>query len=112
MWDFVNSELFKTILGVTMPFISAIIIVVCRLIASRVKNEKLRRLISVLPEAMITAERNGGSSTDKLNFAVSFVKEKIKGLSTAIIKDFIENAISISKNVNADKKYSIYSRGS
>lgn len=86
------------------------LIFVFKLISSRVKNEKLKRLFDILPECMRIAEENGGSSEDKLNRAVLEIKNRLKGLKESYIKTVIENAIKISKECNSKDNVRVESR--
>lgn len=81
-------------------FLLALICYGIRSIAKKVTNDKLRRLIELLPDALEAAEQNGGSAQQKLTFATNYLTKRIKGLSIETITDAIENGITISKTVN------------
>lgn len=85
-------------------FLLALICYSIRCIANKVTNDKLRRLIEILPDALEAAEKNGGSSQQKLTFATNYITTRIKNLSIAIITDAIENGITVSKVINVRSK--------
>lgn len=64
------------------------------------ENNKIQRLIEILPEAMQYAENQGGSAQQKLSIAVDYITKRIKGLSLEIITDAIEKGIVTSKTIN------------
>lgn len=98
--EFFTSGVGVTILSAVMPlFVSAIVLLI-RLIASRIKNKNIRRLIEILPDAMEFAESSGQKGSIKLDLALSYIKDAIKNLSDDIITEYIEKAITISKTVN------------
>lgn len=74
---------------------------VSQLIASKVKNSRLKQMFSVLPDAMEKAEVAGHNSSEKLQIAVEYIQAEVKHLSRSTIVQAIEDAIKISKTVNA-----------
>lgn len=102
-------EWFTTDVGIsTLTSIGTFLLVlICygiRCIANKVTNDKLRMLIEILPEALESAEKNGGSAQQKLTFATNYITTRIKNLPIAIITDAIENGITVSKSVNVRSK--------
>lgn len=97
--DYIKSPEFLKIVSTLTPIFIFLVSLICSLIRSKTKNEKLRRLTEILPEAMIAAENSGGEPVEKLFCCLNYIKERVK-LSDATIVDAIENAITISKNVN------------
>lgn len=81
------------------------LILVFKLVASGVKNEKLKKLILILPDALEYAERNGTNPSSKLDLCVEYIQERIKKLSRSIIVDFIESGVAISKS-DVNREYS------
>lgn len=102
--EFFTSGVGVTILSAVMPlFVSAIVLLI-RLIASKIKNKNIRRLIEILPDAMEFAEKSGQSGSTKLELAINYIKNAIADLSEDIITEYIEKAIIISKSVNTHKQ--------
>lgn len=85
-------------------FLLALICYGIRCLAKKVTNDRLRRLIEILPDALEAAENNGGSAQQKLTFATEYLTKRIKGLPVDVITDAIENGITISKTVNVRSK--------
>ena len=96
----IRSPAFSTITMVVL----CIITLVLKLISSKVKNEKIKHIIDILPDAMIKAETEGTTPSNKLEIAIKYIKDKVKSISDNDIINMIENAIIISKNVNYTPK--------
>lgn len=102
--EFFTSGVGVTILSAVMPLLVSAIVLLIRLIASRIKNKNIRRLIEILPDAMEFAEKSGQSGSTKLELAINYIKNAIANLSEDIITEYIEKAIIISKSVNTHKQ--------
>lgn len=77
-----------------------IVIFVIVFLISKIKNSTLKKMASLLPEAMIYAESNGTSPEEKLTLCINYIKDRVKFVTKKTIKVFIEGGIVISKNVN------------
>ena len=97
---FFSSDVGITILSSVIPLLVSLVVLLIRLIASKIKNKNIRRLIEILPDAMEFAESSGQKGPIKLDLALSYIKDAIKNLSDEIITEYIEKAITISKSVN------------
>lgn len=97
---FFASDVGITILSSVIPLLVSLVVLIIRLIASKIKNKNIRRLIEILPDAMEFAESSGQKGSIKLDLALSYIKDAIKNLSDEIITEYIEKAITISKSVN------------
>lgn len=97
---FFSTDVGITILSSVIPLLVSLVVLIIRLIASKIKNKNIRRLIEILPDAMEFAESSGQSGSIKLDLALSYIKDAIKNLSDEIITEYIEKAITISKTVN------------
>lgn len=97
---FFSSDVGITILSSVIPLLVSLVVLLIRLIASKIKNKNIRRLIEILPDAMEFAESSGQKGSIKLDLALSYIKDAIKNLSDDIITEYIEKAITISKSVN------------
>lgn len=97
---FFSTDVGITILSSVIPLLVSLVVLIIRLIASKIKNKNIRRLIEILPEAMEFAESSGQKGSIKLDLALSYIKDAIKNLSDDIITEYIEKAITISKSVN------------
>lgn len=97
---FFSSDVGITILSSVIPLLVSLVVLIIRLIASKIKNKNIRRLIEILPDAMEFAESSGQKGSIKLDLALSYIKDAIKNLSDDIITEYIEKAITISKSVN------------
>ena len=97
---FFSSDVGITILSSVIPLLVSLVVLIIRLIASKIKNKNIRRLIEILPDAMEFAEASGQKGSIKLDLALSYIKDAIKNLSDDIITEYIEKAITISKSVN------------
>lgn len=97
---FFSSDVGITILSSVIPLLVSLVVLIIRLIASKIKNKNIRRLIEILPDAMEFAESSGQKGSIKLDLALSYIKDAIKNLSDEIITEYIEKAITISKSVN------------
>lgn len=97
---FFSSDVGITILSSVIPLLVSLVVLLIRLIASKIKNKNIRRLIEILPDAMEFAESSGQKGSIKLDLALSYIKDAIKNLSDDIITEYIEKAITISKTVN------------
>lgn len=97
---FFSSDVGITILSSVIPLLVSLVVLIIRLIASKIKNKNIRRLIEILPDAMEFAESSGQKGSIKLDLALSYIKDAIKNLSDDIITQYIEKAITISKTVN------------
>lgn len=93
-------------------FLLAIICYGIRCIACKVSNDKLKRLIEIVPDALEDAEKLGGSAQQKLTHAIEYVTKRIKGLPIEVITDAIEKGITVSKTVNLKSKSIIVDRSS
>ena len=54
---FFSSDVGITILSSVMPLLVSLVVLIIRLIASKIKNKNIRRLIEILPDAMEFAEK-------------------------------------------------------
>lgn len=97
---FFSTDVGITILSSVIPLLVSLVVLIIRLIASKIKNKNIRRLIEILPDAMEFAESSGQKGSIKLDLALSYIKDAIKNLSDDIITEYIEKAITISKSVN------------
>lgn len=97
---FFSSDVGITIISSVIPLLVSLVVLIIRLIASKIKNKNIRRLIEILPDAMEFAESSGQKGSIKLDLALSYIKDAIKNLSDDIITEYIEKAITISKSVN------------
>lgn len=97
---FFSTDVGITILSSVIPLLVSLVVLIIRLIASKIKNKNVRRLIEILPDAMEFAESSGQKGSIKLDLALSYIKDAIKNLSDDIITEYIEKAITISKSVN------------
>lgn len=97
---FFSTDVGITILSSVIPLLVSLVVLIIRLIASKIKNKNIRRLIEILPDAMEFAESSGQKGSIKLDLALSYIKDAIKNLSDDIITEYIEKAITISKTVN------------
>lgn len=88
----------------------SIFILVWKLIGSKIKNEKLKRLFSILPECMEIAEEAGGTSEQKLSLCILEIKNRVKGFKDDYLKSLIESAIKISKTCNVQSEHKATSR--
>ena len=102
--DWCRSDVGISTLTSLGTFLLALICYAIRSLAKKVTNDKLRRLIELLPDALESAENNGGSAQQKLTFATDYLTNRIKGLPIETITDAIENGITISKTVNVGDK--------
>lgn len=97
---FFSSDVGIGILSSVIPLLVSLVVLIIRLIASKIKNKNIRKLIEILPDAMEFAESSGQKGSIKLDLALSYIKDAIKNLSDEIITEYIEKAITISKSVN------------
>ena len=102
--EFLKSPQGIEIISSAVMILVTIIAVILRGIAANCKNQKLVRLIEILPDALEFAEAQGGEPDIKLENAYKYVLERIKGISLSTIIDAIENGITISKNINVNSK--------
>lgn len=93
-----NGEFFSFLISA----LCAIVALIWDLVSVKIKNERIRRLVAILPEAMTEAEKTGGTGQEKLLFVINYVKKQIKGLTDDLITEFIERGVIISKNVNSN----------
>lgn len=102
--DWLNAHIFNptfvSVISALSPLIVSLLILIFRLIASRIKNESLKKLILILPEAMEFAEQTGSSPSNKLDIAANYIKQRVKKISRTEIVEFIESGITISKTIN------------
>lgn len=98
--SFFSTEIGGMILSLIITVVTTMTIIVCRLIGSRTKNEKLKRLAEILPDIMLEVENTNLHGDDKLNACITKVKSVIKGLRNSDISQYIEAFIKVSHNIN------------
>lgn len=109
--NFITNETFLQVLGALSPLFVFLVGLLCSTIASKVKNEKLKRLFQLVPEAMIFAEKNAVGAEEKLSVAVEYLLSRIKGVNKQTIVNAIETVIPATKqvNVSSTSKTSVHS---
>lgn len=81
-------------------FVIGLIAIVCKIIASKTKSKSLKKLMEVLPSILLEAEVRGGTSADKLSYAVTKILETVKGITEKEATNAVEQGITISKTIN------------
>lgn len=110
--EFFSSEIGSMVLSLIVTVVVTLTIIICKLIASRTKNEKLKRLAEILPDIMLEVENSGLHGVGKLETCIKRVKETIKGLRNADIERYIESFIKVSHTINIQTQEKVNSSNS
>lgn len=80
--------------------ITSSVIMIFSAIANRIKDPKLKKIMQIIPRAIIYAEKMGGSGNEKLAIAIDYVKSTGVCTNSDKITNYIEDYLILTKNVN------------